>query len=518
MSDPDDLQLEEARRAFERLGDPDAPVPAVDGRPVPAAPHRIDEVSGTSDADYDTWPDVGTSRVSPRQERGVDKQQEYVLRTVEERDVRFIRLWFTDVLGFLKSVAITAAELENAFTEGIGFDGSSIDGFARVQEADMLVVPDASTFQVLPWRPESQGVARMFCDILTPDGQPFAADPRHVLKRTLQRAGEMGFTFYVHPEMEFFLFEAQDDPTPLDNGSYFDMTPLDVQQDFRRQAINMLERMGISVEFSHHEVAPSQHEIDLRFADALTMADNIMTFRLVVKETALQRGIYASFMPKPIEGEWGNAMHLHLSLFEGDTNAFHDASDEYRLSPIARMFTAGVLRHAREISAVTNQWVNSYKRLTARLHGPLPSGEAPVFVTWGRSNRSALVRVPMYKPRKGASTRIEYRAPDPSCNPYLAFALILAAGLKGIEQEYVLPEESEDNAFELTAAERAATGIERLPSSLGEALQVMESSELVAETLGEHLFSHFLANKQREWEEYSAHVTPFEIDRFLPLL
>ncbi|MEX0953406.1 MAG: glutamine synthetase family protein [Nitriliruptoraceae bacterium] len=448
----------------------------------------------------------------------MDRQQEYVLRTVEERDVRFIRLWFTDVLGFLKSVAITAAELENAFTEGIGFDGSSIEGFARVQEADMLVVPDASTFQILPWRPESQGVARMFCDIVTPDGQPFAADPRYVLKRTLERAADMGFTFYVHPEMEFFLFEDSHGAKPLDNGSYFDMTPLDVQQDFRRQAINMLERMSISVEYSHHEVAPSQHEIDLRYADALTMADNIMTFRLVVKETALQRGIYASFMPKPIEGEWGSAMHLHLSLFEGDNNAFHDASDPYRLSPTARSFTAGVLRHAREFTAITNQWVNSYKRLTARLHGPMPSGEAPVFVTWGHSNRSALVRVPMYKPRKNASTRIEYRAPDPACNPYLAFACLLSAGLKGIEEGYELPPEQEDNSFELTPAERAASGIQRLPQSLGEALALMESSELVAETLGEHLFSYFLANKRREWDEYSAHVTTFELERYLPLL
>lgn len=448
----------------------------------------------------------------------MDKQQEYVLRTVEERDVRFIRLWFTDVLGFLKSVAITASELENAFEEGIGFDGSAIDGFARVQEADMLVVPDASTFQVLPWRPESQGVARMFCDIVTPDGQAFAADPRLVLKRTLARAADMGFTFYIHPEMEFFLFKEPHDPTPLDDGSYFDMTPLDVQQDFRRQAINLLEQMGISVEFSHHEVAPSQHEIDLRFADALTMADNIMTFRLVVKETALARGVYASFMPKPLEGEYGNSMHLHLSLFEGDTNAFHDASDPYLLSPLARSFTAGLLRHAREITAVTNQWVNSYKRLSARLHGPLPSGEAPVFTTWGHSNRSALIRVPMHKPRKGASSRIEYRSPDPACNPYLAFALLLSAGLKGIEEGYELPEESEDNSFELTDAERAAEGIDRLPSSLGEALTVMESSELVAETLGEHLFSHFIANKRAEWDEYSAHVTNFELTRYLPLL
>ena len=448
----------------------------------------------------------------------MDKQQEYVLRTVEERDVRFIRLWFTDVLGLLKSVAITASELENAFEEGIGFDGSAIDGFARVQEADMLAVPDAATFQILPWRPESQGVARMFCDIVTPDGQPFAADPRQVLKRTLERAADMGFTFYIHPEMEFFLFEDSQDPTPLDNGSYFDMTPLDVQQDFRRQAINMLERMGISVEYSHHEVAPSQHEIDLRYADALTMADNVMTFRLVVKETALHRGVYATFMPKPLEGHWGNAMHLHLSLFEGDTNAFHDPADRYHLSPIAKKFTAGLLRHAREITAVTNQWVNSYKRLTARLHGPLPTGEAPVYISWGHSNRSALIRVPLYKPRKGASSRIEYRAPDPACNPYLAFALILSAGLKGIEENYELPEEAEDNTFELSPVERAASGIERLPSSLGEALRLMEESELVAETLGEHLFAYFLANKRQEWDEYAAHVTQFELDRYLPLL
>jgi glutamine synthetase len=448
----------------------------------------------------------------------MDKQQEYVLRTVEERDIRFIRLWFTDVLGFLKSVAITSAELENAFNEGIGFDGSAIDGFARVQEADMLAVPDASTFQILPWRPESQGVARMFCDILTPDGEPFAADPRFVLKRQLQRASEMGFTFYVHPEMEFFLFKDSSEPVPLDAGTYFDMTPLDVQQDTRRQAITTLEQMGISVEFSHHEVAPSQHEIDLRYADALTMADNIMTFRLVVKETALQRGVYASFMPKPIEEHWGNAMHLHLSLFEGDANAFYDASDAYNLSSLARSFTAGLLEHAREIAGITNQWVNSYKRLTTRMDGPFPSGEAPVFVSWGHSNRSALVRIPMYKPRKSASTRIEYRAPDPACNPYLALAVILAAGLDGIERQLELQPESEDNTFELTPAERAANGIERMPESLGEAIDLMAGSELVAETLGEHLFRHLLANKRREWSEYTSHVPRFEVERYLPLL
>jgi glutamine synthetase len=441
----------------------------------------------------------------------MDKQQEYVLRTVEERDIRFIRLWFTDVLGFLKSVAITAAELENAFTEGIGFDGSSIDGFARVQEADMIAVPDAATFQVLPWRPESQGVARMFCDILTPDGEPFAADPRQVLRRNLQRASDLGFTFYVHPEMEFFLFADAHSTEPLDNGSYFDMTPLDIQQDFRRQAINTLEKMGISVEYSHHEVAPSQHEIDLRMADGLSMADNIMTFRLVVKETALSRGVYASFMPKPVEGQWGNAMHLHLSLFSGDDNAFHDPSDPNHLSPTAKQFTAGVLRHAREITAITNQWINSYKRL-------VPGFEAPVNVSWGSSNRSALVRVPMHKPRKGPSARIEYRAPDPAANPYLAFSVILAAGLAGIEGDYDLPEEIADNTYELTPAERAAAGIEKLPTSLGEALAEMERSELVAEALGEHLFEYFLANKRREWRDYSAHVTGFELERYLPLL
>ncbi len=441
----------------------------------------------------------------------MDKQQEYVLRTVEERDIRFIRLWFTDVLGFLKSVAITAAELENAFTEGIGFDGSSIDGFARVQEADMVAVPDPATFQVLPWRPEAQGVARMFCDVLTPDGQPFAADPRQVLRRNLQRAADLGFTFYVHPEMEFFLFADQHSTVPLDNGSYFDMTPLDVQQDFRRQAINLLEKMGISVEYSHHEVAPSQHEIDLRYADALTMADNIMTFRLVVKETALQRGVYATFMPKPIESQWGSAMHLHLSLFNGDDNAFHDPSDSHHLSTTAKQFTAGLLRHAREISAVTNQWINSYKRL-------VPGFEAPVHVSWGSSNRSALIRIPMHKPRKGASTRVEFRAPDPAANPYLAFSVILAAGLKGIEEGYELPDEAADNMYEMTPAERAAAGIERLPANLGEALAEMERSELVAEALGEHLFRYFLANKRREWDEYAAHVTQFELDRYLPLL
>ncbi|HUH08379.1 MAG TPA: glutamine synthetase family protein [Egibacteraceae bacterium] len=446
----------------------------------------------------------------------MDKQQEYVLRTVEERDIRFVRLWFTDVLGMLKSVAITSSELEGAFSEGIGFDGSAVDGFARVQESDMLAVPDASTFQVLPWRPDDAGVARMFCDISTPEGEPFAADPRQVLRRNLAKAADMGYSFYVHPEMEFFLFAGPNDPTPLDNGGYFDLTPLDVQSDFRRQAIQTLEAMGISVEYSHHEVAPSQHEIDLRFADALTMADNVMTYRLVVKEIAMHRGIYATFMPKPLEEHAGSAMHTHLSLFDGDTNAFYDAGDAYHMSVIAKQFTAGVLAHAREIAAVCCQWVNSYKRLVS--WAPPAPFEAPVYVCWGRNNRSALVRVPMYKPKKGASTRVEFRAPDPACNPYLAFSVILAAGLRGIEKGYELPPEAEDNIYEMTPAERRAAGIGALPSSLDEALELMEDSELVAEALGEHVFEFFLRNKRVEWDEYRAHVTPFELRKYLPTL
>jgi glutamine synthetase len=441
----------------------------------------------------------------------VDKQQEYVLRTVEERDIRFVRLWFTDVLGMLKSVAVTSSEIEGAFAEGIGFDGSAVDGFARVQESDMLAVPDAATFQALPWKGDEAGVARMFCDIRTPEGEPFAADPRHVLRRNMARAGDMGFSFYVHPEMEFFLFNGPDDPTPLDNGGYFDLTPLDVQSDFRRQAIQTLEAMGISVEYSHHEVAPSQHEIDLRYADALTMADNLMTYRLVIKEVAMHRGLYATFMPKPLAEHWGSAMHTHVSLFDGDTNAFYDPGDPYHLSATAKRFIAGVLAHAREITAVCCQWVNSYKRL-------VPGFEAPVFVSWGRHNRSALIRVPMYKPHKGSSARVEFRAPDPACNPYLAFSVILAAGLRGIEKDYELPPEAEDNIHEMAEIERRAAGIDRLPRNLDEALQVMESSELVAEALGEHVFEYFLRNKRVEWDQYRSQVTPFEIERYLPML
>ena len=447
----------------------------------------------------------------------MERHQDYVLRMVEERGIRLVWLWFTDVLGFLKSFAVTAEELEGAFDEGIGFDGSAIEGFARVQESDMLARPDAGTFQIMPPREGSEGgVARMFCDIYSPDGRPFWGDPRFVLRRNLERAAERGFTFYVHPEMEFFLFRSMDDPSPIDAGGYFDLTPQDVTQELRRDTIAVLEQMGIPVEFSHHEVAPSQHEIDLRHADALSMADSVMTFRLVVKEMASARGMYATFMPKPHTDLPGNGMHTHLSLFEGDQNAFHDSSDEYHMSKVAKAFTAGLLRHAREMTLVTNQWVNSYKRLIPGAGYPVQ--EAPVYVCWGRHNRSALIRVPMYKPRKEQSTRIEFRSPDPACNPYLAFSLMLAAGLKGIDEGYDLPSETTDNIYEMTENERRAQSIDRLPDDLNEAINEMERSDLVAEALGEQVFEYLLRNKRAEWDQYRSYVSPYESKRYLPIL
>ncbi len=447
--------------------------------------------------------------------RPMDKQQEFVLRTLEERDIRFVRLWFTDVLGFLKSVAVAPAELEGAFDEGIGFDGSAIEGFARVYESDMLAKPDPGTFQILPWRSESPGTARMFCDIVMPDGSPSFADPRQVLKRTLAKAADLGFAFYTHPEIEFFLFKDLETggraPTPVDQGGYFDHVAHGAGADFRRDAITMLESMGISVEFSHHEGAPGQQEIDLRYADALSTADNLMTFRHVMKQVALSQGVHASFMPKPLTEHPGSGMHTHLSLFEGERNAFFEAGARYQLSKVGRSFIAGLLRHAAEITAVTNQWVNSYKRLSG-------GGEAPSYVCWGHNNRSALVRVPMYKPLKGNSTRVELRSPDTACNPYLAFAVVLAAGLKGIQEGYELPDEAEDDVWSLTDAERRALGIEPLPASLSDAIRAMETSELVAETLGEHVFDFFLRNKRAEWLEYRRQVTPYELDRYLSVL
>ena len=445
----------------------------------------------------------------------MDKQQEFVLRTIEERGVKFIRLWFTDVVGTLKMVAIAPAEVEGAFAEGLGVDGSSIQGLTRAFEADVLLHPDPSTFQILPWRGEIDPTARMFCDITTPDGEPAVADPRFVLKRTLQRAADMGFTFYTHPEIEFYLLKSSEigahGPEPVDKAGYFDNVPGGTAHDFRRRAVRMLEDLGISVEFSHHEGGPGQNEIDLRYADALTMADNIMTFRTVIKEVAIEQGVYATFMPKPFAQFPGSGMHTHMSLFEGDTNAFFDQGQMYQMSKVGRQFIAGLLRHAPEITAVTNQFVNSYKRLWG-------GHEAPNYITWGHNNRSALVRVPLYKPGKGQSARIEYRAMDSAANPYLAFALILAAGLKGIEEGYELPAEAEDTVWELSPQERRALGYKALPSSLDHALNVMEESELAAETLGEQVFNYVLLNKRREWDEYRAQVTPFELHSNLELL
>ena len=443
------------------------------------------------------------------------KQEDFVLRALEERDVRFVRLWFTDVLGYLKSVSVAPAELEGAFEEGIGFDGSSVEGFARVYESDMLAKPDPTTFQILPWRGERPATARMFCDIEMPDGSPSYADPRHVLKRNLAKAADRGFTFYTHPEIEFYLFKNTpgpgEEPEPVDRSGFFDHTPQSSANDFRREAITMLESMGISVEFSHHEGGPGQQEIDLRYADALTTADNVMTFRTVVREVALSQDIWASFMPKPFTTHPGSGMHTHVSLFEGDQNAFFEAGAEYQLSKTGRQFIAGLLHHASEISVVTNQWVNSYKRLLA-------GDEAPPYICWGHNNRSAMIRVPMYKPNKGPSTRIEVRTVDAACNPYLAFAVILAAGLKGIDEGYELPREAEDDMWTLSERERKSLGIQPLPGSLQEAIGIAENSELLAEALGEQVFDFFLRNKRKEWEEYRIQVSAFERDRMLPVI
>jgi glutamine synthetase len=437
-------------------------------------------------------------------------EAEYVLRAIEERGIRFVRLWFTDVLGFLKSFTITSQELEGALAEGMGFDGSSIEGFSRIQESDMVAVPDPSTFQLIPWRSEAQ-VARMFCDIQNPDGSAFDGDPRGVLKRELRRAADLGFTFYVGPELEYFYFRSVDDPTFLDQGGYFDETPLDVATDWRKRTVAYLESMGIPVEYVHHEVAPSQHEIDLRYTDALTMADNVMAYRLTVKEVAQEFGIYATFMPKPVMGVNGSGMHTHQSLFSGDRNAFFEEGDEYHLSSIAKHYIAGLLAHAPAFTLVTNQWVNSYKRL-------VPGFEAPVYVCWARRNRSALVRVPMYKPGKEEATRIEFRSPDPACNPYLAFAAMLAAGLDGIERELELPPEASNNIYEMTPDERRAVGIRSLPEDLNEAIRAAEDSKLLRDCLGDHVHEFLIRNKREEWDEYKGYVTPFELQRYLPVL
>ncbi len=434
-----------------------------------------------------------------------------LIKFVREHDVRIIHLWFTDILGMLKSFGITPHQLEEALDEGLGFDGSSVEGFARIYESDLIAVPEISTFQLLPWKIDGQTAGRMICNILNPDGTPYEGDPRWVLRRALERARADGFTFFVGPELEYFYLSSATDPTPLDRAGYFDLVPDDLGTELRQRTIQALHDMGGAVEVGHHEVAPSQHEIDLKYAEALSMADDCMTYRYLVKEIARQQGVYATFMPKPIFGENGSGMHVHQSLFRGDTNVFFDPEGRWHLSAIGQAYMAGLLHHSREMCAVTNQWVNSYKRL-------VPGYEAPVYIAWGQRNRSALIRVPMYKPKKEKATRVELRSPDPACNPYLAFAVLLHAGLDGVKHNLRLPDPVEEDIYHMTAEERARAGIATLPDSLNSAIGLAETSTLVREALGEHVFTKFIENKRIEWDKYRLAVTRFEVETYLPRL
>jgi glutamine synthetase len=444
------------------------------------------------------------------------KTPQDVAAICDERDVRFIRLWFTDILGQLKSFSIHRQELEDAFEGGMGFDGSSITGFNPIEESDMIAMPDATTFSILPWRPEDKATGRMFCDVQVPGGEPYEGDPRWVMKRALERAKSMGFDdFFIGPELEYFYFRSAETnggpPVVLDKGGYFDLTTLDAGSDLRRETVLALEQLGIHVEYSHHEVGPSQHEVDMRYADALKMSDDCMTYRITVKEYAMKYGFYATFMPKPLYGENGSGMHVHQSLFKGGRNAFYDANDQFYLSDVAKSFIAGQLKHAREMSALFAQWVNSYKRL-------VPGYEAPVYVAWSRRNRSALIRVPLYHPGKEQATRCEIRCPDPACNPYLCFSALLQAGLEGIEKGYELPEPMERNLYHLSPDERRKLGIEQLPETLGEAIEIAAESELILKTLGEHVFTRFVEIKRQEWEDYRTQLSAWEIEKYLPIL
>jgi glutamine synthetase len=442
----------------------------------------------------------------------MEDAKKHVLQAAASQNVKFIRLWFTDILGYLKSFAITVEELEGALEEGMGFDGSSIEGFARIDESDMMAMPDPSTWQLVPFRPSEGGaVARMFCDVVRPTGEPYDGDPRYVLRRNLAKAAELGYTYYVGPELEYFYFASEKSTEPLDYAGYFDLVPADVSVDLRRETVLALEAMGIGVEYSHHEVAPSQHEIDLRYTDALTMADNAMTYRLIVKEIARLNGVHATFMPKPLSGENGSGMHTHQSLFKGDSNAFFDANDPMCLSHTARCYIAGLMKYAPEIILVTNQWVNSYKRL-------IPGFEAPVYISWARRNRSDMIRVPEYKPGKEKATRVEFRAPDPACNPYLAFSAMLAAGLKGIEEGVECPAPVEENVYKMGEAEREARGIQSLPGDLHEAMELAQGSELLKQCLGDHVHSKLIENKRIEWDNYRKVVHQYEVDSYLPTL
>ncbi len=436
---------------------------------------------------------------------------EEVNKMVAEKDIRFIRIWFTDVLGFLKSFAITPAELEGAFEEGLGFDGSSIRGFTGIEESDVVAWPDATTFRILPWRPKEKAVARMFADITNPDGSPLDSDPRFVLKKMVKKATDAGYTYYVGPELEYFYFADDQSPQFLERAGYFDQTPKATDIELRRETVLAMEGMGLKIEKSHHEVAPSQHEIDMHYDDAMTMADNTMTYKYIVKSIAQKCGVYATFMPKPVTGINGSGMHCHQSLFKGDKNVFWDPADEYHLSSTGKSYIAGLLKYAPEFALVTNPWVNSYKRL-------VPGYEAPVYIAWARRNRSALVRVPMYKPKKEKATRCELRCPDPSCNPYLAFSVMLGAGLKGIKEKLELPAPVEKNIFHLCSDERKQLNIKEMPGSLWEAIQIAESNSFLKEILGEHVYDYTIANKKAEWDKFRTSVTDWEVNEYLHLL
>jgi glutamine synthetase len=431
---------------------------------------------------------------------------------IEKEGIEFVLLWFTDIEGHLKSFAVTPSEIEAALDDGMGFDGSSITGFNAIEESDMVAIPDPETFQLMPWKQGETRVARMICDIVTPDGKPYEGDPRYVLRRALDRMASLGFdTFNVGPELEYFLFRDDKGTETLDEGGYFAMTTLDAASELRQETVRALEGMGIPIEYVHHEVGPSQHEIDMRFADALAMADHTVTYRLIVKEIAKKAGYHATFMPKPIFGENGSGMHTHQSLFNEGRNAFFDGDDDWNLSPVGKAFIAGQLRHAREISAVFAQWVNSYKRL-------VPGYEAPVYVAWSRRNRSALIRIPLYKPGAEQATRAEIRCPDPACNPYLTFAALLHAGLEGIEQGYELPEPMETNLYHLTSEQRKERGIVSLPETLGEAVDELAGSELVRKALGPHIFDRYVELKRAEWDEYRVQLTEWELKKYLSVL
>lgn len=434
-----------------------------------------------------------------------------ILKIVKAKDIMFIRLWFVDILGQLKSFSISQRELEHALKDGMGFDGSSVEGFARIYESDLVAMPDPETFGVMSGKFDKIPAARMFCDIMTPDGSHYAGDTRYVLKKNLEIAKKMGFSsFMVGPELEYFYFKNETTPEALDEGGYFDTVPLDESHDLRRETILVLEQIGIPVEYSHHEVAPGQHEIDLRYSNALAMADRVITYKVVAKQIASAHQLYASFMPKPLTGVNGSGMHVHMSLFAGKKNVFFNSKGDY-LSPVAKHFTAGVLRHVREICAISNQWVNSYKRL-------VPGFEAPVYIAWAKQNRSALIRVPQYRLGHEESTRIECRFPDPACNPYLTFSVMLAAGLDGIKNRLALPKPVEADIYEMDEIERKAKRIETLPGSLIEALEASERSVFLKGALGEHVFEKFIENKKIEWNDYRTKVTDYEIKKYLPIL